>query len=63
MWKYGKIRSHSDEKKCGISARIDIYDMDIHAFDMLRPGWEVSKRAAHRFNEEFYYASEHYFAE
>ena len=50
-------------KKCGISARIDIYDMDIHAFDMLRPGWEVSKREAHRFNEEFYYASEHYFAE
>ena len=26
-------------KKCGISARIDIYDMDMHAFDMLRPGW------------------------
>ena len=50
-------------KKCGIPARIDIYDMDMHAFDMLRPGWEVSKRAAHRFNEEFYYASEHYFAE
>ena len=50
-------------KKCGIPARIDIYEMNIHAFDMLRPGWEVSKRAAHRFNEEFYYASEHYFAE
>ena len=50
-------------KKCGIPARIDIYDMDMHAFDMLKPGWEVSKQAASRFNEQFYYASEHYFAE
>lgn len=50
-------------KKCGVSAKMDVYDMDMHAFDMLKPEWELSKQAAQRFNEQFAYAQKHYFAE
>ncbi len=49
-------------KKCGIPADMDVYDMDMHAFDMLKPEWEISKKAAQRFNEQFAYAQAHYFA-
>ena len=50
-------------KKCGVSAKMDVYDMDMHAFDMLKPKWEISKQAAQHFNEQFAYAQKHYFAE
>ena len=50
-------------QKAGIPAKMDIYDMDMHAFDMLRPKLEISQIAAQKFNEHFAYAMEHYFAE
>lgn len=49
-------------KDAGIPAKLDIYDMDMHAFDMLKPDLEVSRIAAWKFNEEFAYAMEHYYA-
>ena len=49
-------------KAAGVEAEADVYDTDYHAFDMLKPGWDVSKAAAERFNERFRYAMEHYFA-
>lgn len=50
-------------KKCGIPANVDVYHCNIHAFDMLKPKLEVSKRAIANFLKEFAYAQEHYFAE
>lgn len=50
-------------KAAGIPAKLDIYDMDMHAFDMLKPNLEVSRIAARKFNEEFAYAMEHYYTE
>ena len=50
-------------QKAGIPAEMDIYDTDMHAFDMLRPKLEISQIAAQKFNEHFAYAMEHYFAE
>lgn len=50
-------------KKAGVEAEIDIYETDMHAFDMMRPDEELSIIAARRFNKRFGYAVEHYFAE
>lgn len=50
-------------KAAGIPAKLDIYDMDMHAFDMLKPDLEVSRIAAQKFNEEFAYAMEHYYTQ
>lgn len=49
--------------KAGIKAEMDVYKSDMHAFDMMKPEWEISKKAIQRFNEHFEYAVEHYFAE
>lgn len=48
---------------CGISAELDVYDMDMHAFDMMKPEWEISQLAAKRVNEHFAYAIKNYFSE
>lgn len=50
-------------KRAGISADVDVYHTDIHAFDMMRPELEISRVAAEKFNQAFAYAKEHYFAE
>ncbi len=49
-------------KKAGISAEVDVYPSDMHAFDMLASKKEISKRAAEKFNEKFSFAKENYFA-
>ncbi len=49
-------------KACGIPASADVYDTDMHAFDMMRPEDTLSIEAARRFNESFAYAQTHYFA-
>ena len=50
-------------KRAGISADVDVYHTDIHAFDLMRPELEISRVAAEKFNQAFAYAKEHYFAE
>ena len=50
-------------KRAVISADVDVYHTDIHAFDMMRPKLEISRVAAEKFNQAFAYAKEHYFAE
>ena len=49
-------------KAYGISASVDVYHSDMHAFDMMRPKDALSIEAARRFNESFAYAQAHYFA-
>ena len=49
-------------KRCGIQAEADVYHCDMHAFDMMRPEWELSCEAAQRFNEHFEYAMKNYYA-
>ncbi len=40
-------------RKAGVEARCDVYHTDIHAFDMLHPELDVSKRAVKAFQENF----------
>lgn len=47
---------------CGIPATVDVYHSDMHAFDMMKPEEKLSKEAVRRFNEQFEYARQHYFA-
>lgn len=49
-------------KAYGISASVDVYHSDMHAFDMMQPDTPLSREAARRFNEQFAYAQTHYFA-
>ena len=49
-------------KNAGVEAEIDIYKSNMHAFDMMKPKLEISRRAAEKFNQHFEYAVEHYFA-
>ena len=49
-------------KACGIPASADVYETDMHAFDMMRPKDALSIEAARRFNESFAYAQANYFA-
>lgn len=46
----------------GVEARVDVYPCDTHAFDMLHPGWDISRQAIERFNEQIAYAVGHYWA-
>ena len=57
------LRYIENLKHAGISADVDVYHTDMHAFDMMRPELEISKVAAKKFNQAFAYAKEHYFAE
>lgn len=49
-------------QQAGVPARVDVYPKCFHAFDMLLPFLPVSRRAAAKFEKEFEYALEHYFA-
>ena len=46
----------------GIQAEVDVYHTNVHAFDMMKPELRISDIAARRFNRQFAYAKEHYFA-
>ena len=49
-------------KENGIQADVDVYHTNVHAFDMMKPELRISDIAAKRFNRQFAYAKEHYFA-
>lgn len=49
-------------KLAGVDAKIDVYPGLFHAFDMLLPFLTESKEAKKRFNKQFEYAIEHYYA-
>lgn len=49
-------------KEEDIPAKVDVYHTNIHAFDMMNPELEISAIAAERFNRQFAYAKEHFFA-
>lgn len=49
-------------KAQGIHAAADVYHTDVHAFDMMKPELSISDTAAERFNRQFAYAKEHFFA-
>ena len=40
-------------KKAGVAAAVDVYHTDVHAFDMMKPDWETSKRAIAAFENHF----------
>lgn len=40
-------------RAAGVEAEADVYPTDVHAFDMLYPDDEISRRAIRRFNEHF----------
>ena len=50
-------------KKAGVKAKVDVYPNCFHAFDMLLPFLKVSKKAIKRFEKQYLYAVEHYYAE
>ena len=50
-------------KQAGIEAELDVYNSNMHAFDMMKPQLEISKQAALAFNKHFEYAMDHYFAD
>jgi len=50
-------------RKAGVEAKVDVYPNWYHAYDMMRPFRKVSKEAIAKFEAEFKYAAEHYFAE
>ena len=49
-------------KAYGISASVDVYHSDMHAFDMMRPDDAMSIQAADRFNDRFAHAQAQFFA-
>lgn len=48
-------------KKAGVEAEVDVYHTNIHAFDMMRPDDELSKKAIKKFNDAFEYAVKTFF--
>lgn len=57
------VRFVENLKNAGVEAKVDVYDGLYHAFDMVEPGLPVSQEAAKRFEDNFAYALEHYFAQ
>ena len=47
-------------RAAGVLAEVDVYHTDMHAFDMLRPDEEQSRKATRRFKDHFAYALAHY---
>lgn len=47
----------------GVYAEIDIYQSNMHAFDMMRPESNLGRQAAEAFNKHFEYARDNYFAD
>ena len=60
---YAETMTYTENlRAAGVEAECDVYPTNIHAFDMLYPGLDVSKAAIAGFNEHFRYAVEHYWA-
>ena len=57
------LRYVADLKAAGVPAEVDVYHSNMHAFDMLTPGKEISRQAAERFDEKFEFAMKNYFRE
>ena len=49
-------------KAAGVEASVDVYPNWFHAYDMFFPFKAVAKQAIAKFEEQFCYAAEHYFA-
>ena len=49
-------------QKTGVSAKVDVYKGCYHAFDIMCPGAEISKRATGKMLDEFRFAADNYFA-
>ena len=49
-------------RAAGVEARVDVYPGWFHAYDMFFPFRAAAQRAIKRFEEEYLYAAEHYFA-
>lgn len=49
-------------KAAGVEAGVDVYPNWFHAYDMFFPFKAMAKKAIARFEEQFCYAAEHYFA-
>lgn len=49
-------------KAAGVEAGVDVYPNWFHAYDMFFPFKAVAKQAIGKFEEQFCYAAEHYFA-
>ena len=50
-------------QKAGVTAHVDVYPTDFHAFDMLLPFRKISRQAVAAFEQQYLYAAEHYTAE
>ena len=50
-------------RDAGVAAEVDVFPGCFHAFDLYEPWSEQGKTAIERFEEQFQYAMEHYFAE
>lgn len=49
-----------DLRAAGVEAEADVYHTDVHAFDLIRPNEELSKRAIEKVHDRFAFALEHY---
>ena len=49
-------------QKAGVSASVDVYPTNFHAFDMLLPFLSISKQAVSEFERQYLYAAQHYCA-
>ncbi len=49
-------------KKAGVDTRVDVYEGMYHAFDMMEPEHETSRKAIKAFEDYFAYAAKTYFA-
>ena len=47
-------------KNAGVPAKVDVYPIGFHSFDMLLPFLKISRKAKIRFEEQYLYAAEHY---
>ena len=50
-------------KAAGVAAELDVYPTGFHAFDILLPFLPMSRQAAKKFETQFLYARDRYFAE
>lgn len=50
-------------RSAGVEVGLDVYDGLYHAFDMLQPRKQISKKAIRKFEEAVEYALKHYYAE
>ena len=48
-------------KQAGVTAEMDVYPTNMHAFDMIKPEMDISRQAVKRFEEHFAFATENYF--